>query len=203
MEDWQFEKINKIFKTDRFKIHPTTFSLPPYLSINWVNVATRKSYGPTRPAGTTIPSQKFEESIADYQENKFINIGKFPHYLWLFKEYLPELRKQLVFQDHLRKHVDTWKMVLTEGKTKKIIFVGVHARRTDYQNFYKAFKATWVDHYFFNAAFDVYRKKYNDDQTEVMFLAVSDDNMWIKVNRNNQTKIFKLISFSDPFVTQS
>ena len=63
------------------------------------------------------------------------------------------------------------------------IFVGVHCRRTDYENHLKVLHgATLVDHTFFDVAFDIYRRRYNDGQNKVVFLAVSDDENWIKVN---------------------
>ena len=42
-----------------------------------------------------------------------------------------------------------------------------------------------VDHTFFDVAFDIYRRRYNDGKNKVVFLAVSDDENWIKVNRFN------------------
>ena len=63
-----------------------------------------------------------------------------------------------------------------------MIFVGVHCRRTDYAHHYKVVSGgTLVDHTFFDTAFDIYRRRYNDDKNKVIFLAVSDDNDWIKV----------------------
>ena len=65
------------------------------------------------------------------------------------------------------------------------IFVGVHCRRTDYENHLKVLHgdgATLVDHRFFDVAFDIYRRRYNDGKNKVIFLAVSDDENWIKVN---------------------
>jgi len=39
-----------------------------------------------------------------------------------------------------------------------------------------------VDHMFFDKAFELYRRRYNDDSKKVMFLLVSDDTNWIKEN---------------------
>ena len=63
------------------------------------------------------------------------------------------------------------------------IFVGVHCRRTDYENHLKVLHgATLVDHKFFDVAFDIYRRRYDDGENKVIFLAVSDDPAWIKVS---------------------
>merc|ERR1711976_750083 len=42
-----------------------------------------------------------------------------------------------------------------------------------------------VDHLFFDKAFEIYRNRYNKDGNKVIFLAVSDDNEWIKENLNH------------------
>ena len=39
-----------------------------------------------------------------------------------------------------------------------------------------------MDQNFFNKSFTIYREKYNDNFKKVIFLAVSDDNKWIKVD---------------------
>ena len=39
-----------------------------------------------------------------------------------------------------------------------------------------------MDQNFFNKSFTIYREKYNDNFKKVIFLAVSDDNEWIKVD---------------------
>ena len=82
--------------------------------------------------------------------------------------------------------VDEWKQGIKEAETKNVIFVGVHCRRTDYAHHYKVVSGgTLVDHTFFDTAFDIYRRRYNDDMKKVIFLAVSDDNDWIKVLRKS------------------
>ena len=84
-----------------------------------------------------------------------------------------------------------------------MIFVGVHCRRTDYAHHYKVVSGgTLVDHTFFDTAFDIYRRRYNDDMNKVIFLAVSDDNDWIKVLRKyyiicRQLFDFNMICFQD------
>ena len=70
-----------------------------------------------------------------------------------------------------------------KAETFNPIFVGVHCRRTDYEKHLKVLHgATLVDHTFFDVAFDIYRRRYNDGKNKVIFLAVSDDENWIKVN---------------------
>ena len=78
----------------------------------------------------------------------------------------------------------TWKRQIQSESSKKVVFIGVHCRRTDYEQHIKVVSgATLVDHHFFDTAFDIYRRKYNDDYNQVIFLAVSDDNTWIKVSK--------------------
>ena len=56
--------------------------------------------------------------------------------------------------------------------------------RTDFVRHLKVWneKADLVDRTFFDVAFDIYRRRYNDGKNKVIFLAVSDDENWIKVN---------------------
>ena len=76
-----------------------------------------------------------------------------------------------------------WKNQIQSENSKKIIFVGVHCRRTDYLTHIRVVSgATLVDHHFFDTAFEIYRKKYNDNFKKVIFLAVSDDYQWMKVD---------------------
>ena len=56
--------------------------------------------------------------------------GKYPGFLWLFKDIIAELRDQLVFHDHILASVNDWKTkIKKEMKTEKnIVFIGVHNR---------------------------------------------------------------------------
>ena len=95
---------------------------------------------------------------------------------------LVQIRNQLRFYDQIYLHVNIWKSEIEKEFSKKIIYIGVHCRRTDYAKHMKWVSgATLVDHHFFDTAFDIYRNKYNNDHNKVVFLAVSDDNKWLKV----------------------
>ena len=48
-----------------------------------------------------------------------------------------------------------------------------------------------MDQRFFDKAFQIYRDKFNNNRRQVMFLAVSDDNQWIKVIPNFTFKALK------------
>ena len=93
-----------------------------------------------------------------------------------------DLRTQLRFYDSYYQHNKNWRSEIERDFLQKIIFIGVHCRRTDYEKHTKWVSgATLVDHHFFDTAFDIYRRKYNDNEHKVIFLAVSDDIKWIKV----------------------
>ena len=119
-----------------------------------------------------------------------ITTGLFPHYLWLFKEFLPLLRETMSFQgkhiirrklsnkrkknlfcinliklfsDHLLTLVSQWKEKIVEelSEEKNILFIGVHCRRTDYEGHYKYMShSLLVDKVYFDTAFDIYRRGY-------------------------------------------
>ena len=88
-------------------------------------------------------------------------------------------------------HVSAWKEDIKLANSQNVIFVGVHCRRLDYKDHLKVWtNADLVDHHFFDTAFDIYRKRYNNEQTKVIFLAVSDDVPWIKVfSRESNSRI--------------
>ena len=118
---------------------------------------------------------------------------------------MTDLKNHIVFHDHLLQHVEQWKNSIIESTIKNIIFVGtflkfllkiyfqlsgVHCRRTDYKNHYAwGSGGTLVDHRFFDAAFDVYRGRYNDERHQVIFLTVSDDITWIRDNLGNHSDV--------------
>ena len=153
-----------------------------------------------RAWGVWEPNTEFHDNIKIYRYNKFLNIGEsrqiqmwsllhnvasglYPHFLWLFKDILPELRTHFTFHDHLLAQVEDFKQSIRGGEARTVIFVGVHCRRTDYAHHYKVVSGgTLVDRTFFDAAFAVYRERYNDQQNKVVFLAVSDDPKWMKVD---------------------
>ena len=68
--------------------------------------------------------------------------------------------KQISSLDHLVEHVSTWKREIVQKihEKKRVIFIGVHNRRTDYAKHYKIISnSTLVDQVYFNTAFDIYR----------------------------------------------
>ena len=52
--------------------------------------------------------------------------------------------------------------------------------------------STEVNHHFFDTAFQIYRKRYDKDDTKVIFLAVSDDTKWIKVKKREKLCLYLL-----------
>ena len=46
-----------------------------------------------------------------------------------------------------------------------------------------------MDHRFFDAAFDIYRRRYNDERNQVIFLTVSDDTTWIRDNLGRHSDV--------------
>ena len=85
--------------------------------------------------------------------------------------------------------METWKQIIREAQNKTVIFVGVHCRRTDYGDHLAMFGSSMVDHRFFDTAFDMYRRKYNDENNKVIFLAVSDDPAWLKTNLGRHSDV--------------
>ena len=72
---------------------------------------------------------------------------------------------------------------------KELVFVGVHARRGDHlSSWLQKFPDSLIGKFeakYFNHAMDMFRNKYNNGITKVIFIATSDDVDWIKLNFNN------------------
>lgn len=152
-----------------------------------------------RPIGIFEPKKDFMENIKEYRYNRFLDIGHFPHFLWLFKDMLQELKQHFVFHDHLIYNVDTWKAsILTKySQGNKVILVGVQCRRTDYAKHLRMVGgADPVGPQFYFTALDIYRTKYNTFGQRVIFLAVSDDYEWIKKTLGH----FPDVLFSEEFI---
>ena len=65
------------------------------------------------------------------------------------------------------------------GSDKKVLFVGLHVRRTDYVQFSKQVLGKRVaSKAFYQEAMDYFEEEYPDDS--VYFLAVSDDLNWVR-----------------------
>ena len=184
LKDEQLQRLYSVFKKEKLMIKPGTITIPSYLVINWEKVA-HMNMSEGRKNGIYELDGDFLENIDGYRNNKFLNIGAFPHYLWIYRELFEDIKQHFIFHDHLTKHVKQWKnSILSQYASNEVIFVGVHCRRTDYANHLNAVVAngtTLVDQRYFDRAFQIYRERYNSEERQVRFLAVSDDNEWIKV----------------------
>ena len=92
--------------------------------------------------------------------------------------------------------------------SKELIFVGVHARRGDHlSSWLQKFPDSLIGKFeakYFNHAMELFRNKYNNAITKVIFVATSDDIDWIKQNfiNNGSDIIFTadLITVPDKLV---
>ena len=87
---------------------------------------------------------------------------------------------------------------------KSMIYVGVHTRRGDHlESWRKKFPDSKVGRFegkYFNYAMDMFRTKYNKNNTKVVFIATSDDFAWIKENFVNPGDVYftkELVSVSE------
>merc|ERR1711892_1222873 len=166
LADWQILRLAEVFQRDKLEISANRGETPPQLSIQWEVVAKQT------PQGAFFP------------HHKFLNIGIWPNYLFLYKEILQDLRQQLVFKTDIQRVVDMMMVNITmENMDKEVVFVGVHCRRTDYAHqLWKSSRANMVDKRYFDRSFDIYRSRYSQPATQVVFLVVSDDTAWVKEN---------------------
>eukprot|EP00090_Calanus_glacialis_P028129 TRINITY_DN4506_c0_g1_i6.p1 TRINITY_DN4506_c0_g1~~TRINITY_DN4506_c0_g1_i6.p1 ORF type:complete len:402 (-),score=64.60 TRINITY_DN4506_c0_g1_i6:206-1411(-) len=193
LNEGQVSAIGSIFQEDKIEISASRINMPPQINFNWESVASHT------PQGAWFPNEEFLENIEKYKYNKLINIGMYPHYLFLFKSIVGHIKKNLLFKNQTQALVDQWLAELREetSSEKEIIFVGVHCRRTDYGWHMESLAgATMVDHTYFDKAFDIYRSRYNTDSSQVVFLAVSDDQAWIKANLGKHSDVRFGLDFS-------
>jgi len=187
---WQMDRLGQVFLQSRLEIPLMKIEVPP---TSWDCVATQT------PEGAYFPNPEFLQNIEDYKYNRFINIGAYPNYLYLYKTILPTLRTQLVFKPQISSLVSSWLDNIRQNDRTglDIIFVGVHCRRTDYAaQLMQASNATLVDHHFFDTAFHMYRSWYNNATARVIFLVATDDIVWTKDNLSKHKDVMFANDFS-------
>ena len=71
--------------------------------------------------------ERFHRNPENFRFNQFLDIGKCTNALFLFKENLPELRKQFQFNENILEAAQNVLQQLKVTKpTKKIVYVGIH-----------------------------------------------------------------------------
>ena len=64
--------------------------------------------------------------------------GLYPHYLFLYKEILDDLKDHLMFKPYVQALVDQLLVDITiDSYGRETIFIGVHCRRTDFEKHLK------------------------------------------------------------------
>ena len=125
----------------------------------------------------------FVENIDKYRYNHLIDLGTHTVPIYLYKEILPQLRQQFQFKSKFIFHAHKLLKYLRDPQNTTV-FVGVHARRGDHLHAWREkFPNSSIGRYegkYFNHAMDLFRQKYNNNSTKVVFLASSDNFGWIK-----------------------
>ena len=74
-----------------------------------------------------FPNSEYWLNMKSLEQIRVQNLGLYPHYLWLFKSYLPVIKEQFQFHNHLVHHVKVRSCVLrapharTLNMVKKIL----------------------------------------------------------------------------------
>ena len=112
----------------------------------------------------------------------------------MLTEILYELKKEFKFRDYFILKADEIFSSLWNLTKDNMIFVGVHARRGDHLlSWREKFPDSEIGKFegkYFNHAMDMFRIKYNKNNTKVTFVATSVDFDWIKLNFVNAGDIF-------------
>ena len=139
---------------------------------------------------------KINESDVEFHSQKEnIFLKGFPWDLKNFPKFENELLKEFRFTSDIQQEVTN---VLTKARklfhdknpNKKVIFVGVHVRRTDYpKHLDYLYKGVAVTPAYFNAAMDKFRQELNADNTVVAFILASDELKWSQEHFGNLTDV--------------
>ena len=102
----------------------------------------------------------------------------------LLSSHVKQVRQTFTFRAH---HADEADQVFTQLRTvtpgKEAVFVGVHARRTDYQQYAKEVQGvSSPGRGYYREAMDHYLEEYQDHNTMVWFVVLSDDQAWAEKN---------------------
>ena len=99
----------------------------------------------------------------------------------LAAEYGKVLREEFVLKPRFRNHAEN---LMTQLKTsvkssKEVLFVSIHVRRTDYQDFSKkVLKKKTVGKSYYREAMEYFREEFPNNK--IFFLALSDDMSWVR-----------------------
>ena len=75
MWDWQLEKIDRIFKREKFEIHHTELDLTQHMNKSWQQVGGADS----TMGDFMAPYDEFLNNIEEYKFNKLLDIGRISH----------------------------------------------------------------------------------------------------------------------------
>ena len=185
----QAKYIAEVMDMDNLEIKSLDFKIPKccdkeFRLPKWEQVSS--------PSGGRI-YDGFVENIDKYRYNHLIDLGTHTVPLYLYKDILPELQQQFKIKSKYLFHAHKIFKYLQDPQ-KKTIFVGVHARRGDHLHAWREkFPNSIIGRYegkYFNYAMDLFREKYNNNNTRVMFLATSDNYGWIKQTIINPGDVF-------------
>ena len=142
-------------------------------------------------------TEKLKRNPDYYTRNFLVDLGQHTTPLFLFKNILPQLRKELVFNERISFLSNRMlQQVKKAEKTKNLVFVGIHVRRGDKIEKWKQkeiYRESFIGRYegeFFNYAMDMMRERFNNHSQKVVFIPTSDNYYWIKKNLVNKNDIY-------------
>ena len=192
MDPFQMNIMKSVFNADHFSVKELNLlTCCERFQKKWKKVSALKSDKRTGVSLGLAP--KFEKNSEKYSRNHLVGLGPHTMPVFLYKEVLPQLKKEFIFKDRILHLANNFmKAIKDKLKIKNIIYVGIHARRGDrIQKWrHRAFGSTvgLFEGKFFNEAMDMFRSRYNKPNQKVIFIPTSDDYFWIKkhlVNKND------------------
>ena len=130
-------------------------------------------------------NQDFLANASCYRRSHLVQLGPHSTPIFLFKDWLEQLRRELVFKRKFS--VPAGKFLSSLARPgEKTVYVGLHARRGDrlanWRSSRRHRRASLVGRFeaeFFNTALERLRREYNRPGQRVVFIATSDDPGWL------------------------
>ena len=122
LEEVQIAKIAKVFNRSKLQMDAVCQMENNLRKKPWKPLYEKDSNG-------YKTYETFHENPRKFRFNRLLDIGKCTNALHLFKENLPELRKQFQFKNNIMEAAqNALQQVKANFLTTKILFVGIHSR---------------------------------------------------------------------------
>lgn len=133
MDNFQMRIIKSVFEEENLSVKSLgldTCCKSRRLRKSWKKVKPLKE--DKRTGVATGLNERFSTNPDFYLRNFMVDLGSHTMPVFLFKDILPELKKEFVFRPRISRLArDMLNQIIDDQAVKNLIFVGIHARRGD------------------------------------------------------------------------